>query len=355
MKPMDKELTVKRLERLQQSKSGALDFPPRANFSESDSQVITNHFEMHLTESTTLYEYKVISTVPTKIKRKLRALMERVIENTDALRLNREHFATDLYDTIVAWEPLDALLGQPTTGIGDVGSEWHLTDLVDRGDTFKFRLKFERKVDVYGLKRYTQTDPDAHNLDKAVVVNALNVIVFDNFERSDDPTVQIGANKFYLRGAYEDLCYPDPSDPKKYLTSKSLCTIRGYSYTVKPGIDKVLLNVNTATSAFYKPQRVSELMKDNETWGGTDLEDVLRGLRVRIDYERGDKKNEEAFTRLNSEEGRVKVIDGLGKATKVETFRPKDPTGQILPPRTIENHLQIGKCSECGYRQKANT
>jgi eukaryotic translation initiation factor 2C len=336
-----KAVMNQRLAKLQVGSTGRFDFPPRKEISNPTSQVVTNHFEVRLKNDIKLYEYRLVFTAGTRVRRKIKALVERAIESTDALRLNREHFATDYFDTIIAWKSLDESLGQPIVGTGTTRS-WPLTALQDGQQPIAFDLRFERVVDVDTLVNYTQSDPATHNWDHAVVTRALNVIIFDSFVKSNEPTVQIGANKFYLRRAHEDL--GQYSKGQLAPISRSLCTIRGYFYTVKPGIDKVLLNVNTATSAFFKPQLVSQLMLDDWTWGPNNIPaDQLRGLRVRINYQRGDPKDVETFDRLNSEDGRSKVIENLGESVDRQIFTPKDANGNDLPSTTVANHLLTSK------------
>jgi eukaryotic translation initiation factor 2C len=91
--------------------------------------------------------------------------------------------------------------------------------------------------------------------------------------------------------------------------------MRGYFYTVKPGMGKLLLNINAATSAFYTPMTVAEFMKD-DTFAPHEREGVLTNLRVHIEYDRKAPKNpkdRERIARLNKPQARIKTIKGFGK------------------------------------------
>jgi eukaryotic translation initiation factor 2C len=182
-------------------------------------------------------------------------------------------------------------------------------------------------VDVSSLKQFNSSHPDRYDWDKEPTLNAFNILVSKCFDEATGQAIRIGANKFYIQTAHDVLWTGRDIDDENRQDSSSLCNTRGYYYSVRPGIDKILLNVNAATSAFYMPQCVSDFMLDTFTWEKMDLEEALRGVRVYITYERGDPTDEETYRRLNSPESRVKRIEGLGKKLSSQTFTPKDNAG----------------------------
>jgi eukaryotic translation initiation factor 2C len=317
-------------------------YPARGAWTAPDSVVMTNHFEISFKDNP-LYEYKIVPPLTGK-RQKIKRLVESAIGGCQFLNNNRAYFATDYVDTIVAWKNLHELLQAPNhlrvQGGGGEGSEWNLITLVDGPNLLPLRFKFERVVDVTSLKQYTQTEPTLHAWNREPTVKALNIIFSKCFYQGPHQAVQLGANRFYLTGAHNPL-----TNGGNYATrSNSLCTIRGYFYTVRAGFDKVLLNVNTATGAFYLPQLVSQLMNDTWTWEHMDMEDVLKGLRVKILYDRGDINDKETYARLNSNESRTKTIGGLGESVRIQTFQPKIPGTQTLGlPVTVESHFLSSK------------
>lgn len=130
----------------------------------------------------------------------------------------------------------------------------------------------------------------------------MNIIISNNLA---EDVVQLQSNKFFVKSGYA---------PLGSTSTAALCTIRGYFYTVKPGMGKLLLNVNAATSAFYTPMTVAEFMRDN-TFAPHEREGVLQNLRVYIEYDRKapkDPKDRERVARLNKPQTRIKTIIGFG-------------------------------------------
>ncbi|KAF2748589.1 Piwi-domain-containing protein [Sporormia fimetaria CBS 119925] len=321
-----------RMMKLTEDIGGAFEFPLRNIIGVTKGPVVTNYFELQLEKpKVVLYEYKIEADLGGRNKRMIKALITRLVNNCDVLRTNQENFATDYFDTIIAWTDLGALLRKPPNGSqppDDAVNQWQLDPpLPDGNEKISLTLRFEGEVDVDTLQRYTQSDPAVHGWNREPTLKALNIIVSKCFNEGTGGVQQLGANKFYLEDAYERLG-----------SSRSLYSIRGYYYTVKAGFDKIRLNVNTATSAFYRPILVSELMGDaNGTWSNMEIEDVLRGLRVYITYERGDLDDTATSARLNAEDSRIKMIAGLGEpleetmegvVTKAQTFI-RDTTTEV--------------------------
>ncbi|KAF1972572.1 hypothetical protein BU23DRAFT_569086 [Bimuria novae-zelandiae CBS 107.79] len=88
---------------------------------------------------------------------------------------------------------------------------------------------------------------------------------------NDDP-ISLGANKFYRQDAHHQLG-----------TGVSLCMRRGYSYAVKAGVGAVLLNVNSLTSAFWRPIWFDRVLDDNNTFGSM-VWDTFAGVITGLPY-----------------------------------------------------------------------
>jgi eukaryotic translation initiation factor 2C len=100
------------------------------------------------------------------------------------------------------------------------------------------------------------------------------------------PTVaQVSAKKFFLANQTSPLISAISQQSCGALETKSGCF-----YTIKPGASKILLNINPATSAFFKPMLVSDFLLDSQTFTGTSTNDrynMLAGKRVVITHGRG--------------------------------------------------------------------
>ena len=338
------ENTVRKLQKLLGNKVTA-HFPPRQGFAESTHTVYTNHYAIDIAPQTILYEYKILPSIPGKNKRKIRAIIEAAIKDTDFLQSNQQNFATDYFDTIIAWKSLHTSIGTghpKLSGDGKAGSEWKLSTFVESGTQLPLRFRFEGVVDTQPLFLYKTIDPDYANADIQPIIRALNILISKCFDESKDyQTMQTGANKFYLKDAYEVLSNGKKPGPEQKL-SQSLCTIRGYNYTIKAGIERILLNVNAATSAFFLAVSLDRVFTDDSAFSNfkdRDFNAPLRGLRVYINYERGDKlQDPEAWERLNSEKGRTKTIQDLGAMLSMQQFELE--SGKVW---TVQDYFESSK------------
>jgi eukaryotic translation initiation factor 2C len=272
--------------------------------------LFTNRFEVSIAEDTVLHEFQVIGIPEGRSKRMMKMFVDTAIQKSPILNNNRDFFAADNTKTIVAWKDLRENIKQ-ATGVTQTDG-WHLVD-VDDGDNRLVRLRIQhvRVIDIPGLSRYINSEPTDHawnpmSWDDSTTANALNIIVAKCFGGG---IVRAGSNKFFIEAGWESLGSGSP-----------LCTIRGYYYSTRPAMGMILLNINTCTSAFFKPLRLSELMsKDNIKLFEKDYPSNLTGLRVYIDYERGHEE-EGKESSVNDDESRIKKICGLGKTCEQQTF-----------------------------------
>ncbi|KAH7065058.1 hypothetical protein B0J12DRAFT_24363 [Macrophomina phaseolina] len=149
---------------------------------------------------------------------------------------------------------------------------------------------------------------DEQGTDVARKARALNAIVSNFMCRSTSaPAQQFGANRFFLADAYEDM---RPDSP--------FAIIRAYFSSIRPGNDRIFLNVNITTAAFFKPMLVSEFIRImlQHTARESTTTNMLRKQVARITCERPGPK-------LNQEKRR-KLIAGLGKVPSSQTFQTQD-------------------------------
>lgn len=151
-------------------------------------------------------------------------------------------------------------------------------------------------------------------------VRALNALMSKNIYKSNDKILQVGANRFFLRSAYQSIGVLD--------------TLRGYFTSVRPGRDGFLLNVNTTTGAFFRPgMTVSDFMA--QVQGDWKLkESMLREVMVRrtydfdgpprriVEIQRLDQGNKwkPSVTRKGLSEGKSRLL-GMFNARNTEFIR----------------------------------
>lgn len=284
------------------------EYPLRKEFRQANSSVLTNHFTIKIDPKTQLHEYSIVIS-PAKMNKVLNnRITKKFVEEEAILKDNQAFFATDSTSRIVAWKKLPLPIVHDNT----IPSTEPIDISVGK-DTFSVKLQYLRPVKVGVLQEYAKA-VFSENTDLVdtigPTVNALNILVS---KAISNQAIELKANKFFIKTAHSNLG-----------RDGSLCAIRGYFYTVKPGMGQLLLNVNTCTSAFFRPKLVSEALDDESTFFALDKrEDALKGLRVYITYERKSKGS----TDLNAMEFRTGIIRGFGKPLNKQTFELQSDDG----------------------------
>ena len=184
---------------------------------------------------------------------------------------------------------------------------WIPKPLADGDRRLDLTFKYRGKVNLERLKAFS--NPASNNNDAALanfnfdpLVTHLNNVISKSM--SDVDVFQTSSHRFYFKNGHEDLD-----------SSKSLCTMRGYDYTVKSAMEKVLLNVNAATSAFFRPITVAEFMLDTKTFAKNEIEKRIKDVKVYIIPDRKSVQDAEEQKRvddLNKPQNRIKTVKSLG-------------------------------------------
>ncbi|KAF2122712.1 ribonuclease H-like domain-containing protein [Lophiotrema nucula] len=313
------------------------DFPPRPSpLGQRPTETVTsNHFTVQIDPKAEFFEYQIVDG-PTGANRNiLKKFHDETIEKVAFLKTYRNKFVSDNYATILAWAELHKNITQLRNGTGNENTTWgpyNVPDGKKRDDgTQPARLvyiRFLRKFSFANLEQYVLGQSNDLRLwDSTVEIKALNLVISKCFEGS---VAEVGSNKHFIIQRPPKLLQKKGSRaPRGYANEgNSLCLMDGYYHTVKPGQDKILLNVNYVTSAFYSEKLVSEFLLDTETFKSvSQRRDALIGVRVRITYGRGKSRPardaDHAF-----EEGRIKTITGVSKwSIDEQEFKMKDENG----------------------------
>jgi hypothetical protein len=358
---------------LERLKDTALQYPIRQSLRErpKKGEVLTNYFKISIDPQTTFYEYQVLGIPDSESRAGKKRYMDTAIRNVPFLYSNRDVFATDNVNTIVAWvnlhQHIPGVRVQSGDLMTDVGSTWALLDIVDRDTTVPLGFQYLRPVDIFGLQQYSNTTrPDPFNHDPHPAENALNIIMTRCFASSN--TLQLNNHKFYVRNAYFDLKTNEGN------AVAPLRALRGYSYRVHSTLGNILLNVSPANSAFWRPLLVSQIYQNGSGPFGNSKDHVkraLRGVRVYIDYSREtkdkkckhpkcndpncstiippDKFSARTSSNMDGQHARIKTIRGFGKACSEQTFlwEHKDVYGNIITGQSVQPTVQE-------YQQRRN-
>jgi eukaryotic translation initiation factor 2C len=295
--------------------------PLRREFRQAESGVRTNHFPLKIDPNTQLYEYSIVISPAKMDKSMTKQIIKEFIEEETTLKNNQDFFATDYASKIVAWKELPYTI----KSINATRSPAPISIKVGKR-TFSVRLQELRTIETGVLQDYSKAVfPAKTELASTIgtTVNALNILIS---KAISGQSILLKSNKFFVKSGHSDLGS----------SNGSLCAIRGYFYTVKPGMGEMLLNINACTSAFFRPKLVSQVLQDQSTFGAFgNREEALKGLRVYITYERNSKGSID----LNAMEFRTKRITGFGKPLCEQTFQLRSDNG--TREITVEEYVKV--------------
>lgn len=178
-------------------------------------------------------------------------------------------------------------------------------------------------------------------------IEALNALIMGPVSqgRPDFSVTPIGSNRFFINEAYGTL----KSEKSKSPNSVAFRAVRGYFTSIRPGNGSgVLLNVNTATSAFFPPCRVSDVLfyvgnsEDLAREIGLDeVEKWLRGAQLYIAYLRPTVPGRTVS--INDERSRMKSFQNFGRSIQDQRFFDKNNDQD--EGRTVLEYFKTGRLS----------
>jgi eukaryotic translation initiation factor 2C len=291
-----------------------------------EQNVLSNHFDITIDSNTKFYEYKIMGVPASESRANKRRYMQTTIQAVTFLSNNQNFFATDDIDTIISWINLHQHATGPQVQNGDLatseGAEWRLIDIADAGAIYALNFQYLRQVDLTGLLDFGNTHHSNPAIyDPSNAENALNIIMKKAINNTN--TLHLNDHRFYVRDAFYNLPSPAPSP---------LRALRGYTYNVKPHMGRLLLNVSSAMSAFWRPLLVSDLFHNGERglMPFPTGRRALRNLKVYVTYNRGHDAKSQA-SGINNPQARIKTIRGFGEACDVQQFQfdQRNAQGQI--------------------------
>jgi hypothetical protein len=160
--------------------------------------------------------------------------------------------------------------------------------------------------------------------------------------RQSFSTTQAGQNRFFMNEGFKVL-KPEQCQAPDHI---ALRAVRGYFTSIRPGSGtEVFLNINTATSTFFPPCRVSDIIdyvtNSADVQSETPLDDLdkwLKGGQLRVAYTRQDLPNRSVS--INDPKSRLKTFQNFGYAIGDQTFQ--ETILPNAPGRTILNYFQNG-------------
>jgi hypothetical protein len=216
----------------------------------------------------------------------------------------------------------------------------------------------------YGIKELFEfvksNQPGAAYTATRDVVQAMN-IVFSRAANLHPQVAKAGQNKFF---PYNDtIVGPHPLE-EAWQLGQGLKTLRGYYSSVRLGPNRVLMNINVASAAFYQEGTLNSLMMafsgrpDRSRKSMLDLQAFLKGVRVVTKYTRDDN------AQPGQSKAKLKVhavfslatarhLDGndqrphLGANSQEVTFQWKNETTGQQRQVSVRQYFKESKCLVC--------
>ncbi|KJX93180.1 hypothetical protein TI39_contig4372g00012 [Zymoseptoria brevis] len=219
-------------------------------------KVFTNHFTIDLKPDTKLYQYQLVGLLNTAAdlsRSKKKVIIQRKIDSSPILRDYQNAFACNDHGRIIAWNDLSPGAQKEdivdTTPVDDYSRD--LPGQVSR--QLNIDVVFKRVIDLNGLLSFARHQNPTY--EDTGAASALDILISSgtrtaNANIGQAAVIKIGDNRFFT-----------PQGQTPLPQSHGLVAMRGYSSSVQPVDGALRLNINTALSAFYQQQKVSNVIE----------------------------------------------------------------------------------------------
>ena len=314
--------------RLSQLSLNESSIPNRPSYGNKGKSVIlrTNHLKVSMNNEQRLFTYRIIIDDRLTGGRKRQHFMDSALRNIPELRALGTGVATDYASLLVTSTrlSLDSSTNKTFT------LQYFDTELAEDpmtapiGKPFKLQISLAEILSSSDLLRFT--DPNlatSSHSDTADtdVVRALNIVLASHPNK--DPNVyRVGQNKYFR--------YPDQNAFSNYDLGGGLIAVRGYYSSVRFSTARVLLNLNSQCTPFYKTMNVREIVQEFQESTPGDwpaLHNFLWQLRVKMSYMKAPDGT--SLSRIRSIIGfshKRLQSDGANNALGISNFNHGDAT-----------------------------
>lgn len=236
-----------------------------------------------MTSDQRLFTYEVVIDDRLGNSRKCQLFMKSALRQLPELRALGSGVATDYASFIVASAKIDLGPSDHKT----FTLEYYDTEIPEgrvkapHGKAFKLQMSLIRPLSYSDVSSFMGPDATSSNGSDTAdteAVRALNVIMASHPNK--DPNVyQAGQNKFFR--------YPSHDAFSNYDLGGGLIAVRGYYSSVRFSTSRILLNLNSQCTPFYKSENARELVQEfqkSAPGGWPALESFLWMLRVKTSY-----------------------------------------------------------------------
>lgn len=295
--------------------------------------ILTNYFAVNLPKAK-LHTYTLQGIPQTITREKKQRIVRQLVATWQLFNSQPGCWAIDNASFVVANCELSTAAGGAILQSGESVDSPPIQYFTTGSSTpiqLRITLQYNGILDFAPYRSFMEGKAPDANI--APLTQAFNVIMAKHANTPDHnghkSLLQVGTNRFFYKAGWTSL-------------TAGLVAYRGYFSSVRPGMSQVLLNMNKLTTAFFKPQYLHEFiwewfniregraLYDHEV---RELNKVLRGVKVRIMYDRSKVKGAD----IDSESRRTKLAMGMGQPLRMQKFT-KD--GQEI---LVRDYLRTGK------------
>lgn len=322
--------------------------PARPDYGKNGKEVLlrTNYFPVEYGKAT-IYDYEVSVEPVTGIKRIMKRLLQLFMTSPEFA----PYAASSSHDNM---KRLVSLKEIPVTGAAQVFSVG--ITFFDEGDdgpsekskNYRISLKLVAKHDPSNMTKYVSSltrhvfiqflivlyrflaGKDA-SFDPQPMLSAFNIILA---KYPSQHGVMVGRNKWF---------FPTPGSASPLGTG--LEAFRGFYSSVRPSFQQLMVNVNVATTAFYRPQNLAALFFEFGQAGAHKIPTFIHHLRIEMNHtgRKMRKTIKGVKLRTNASDYKFKCDEFDGENMSVEHYfkrSPSSPTSAVLSSLTYLNRIQ---------------
>ncbi|QRV95662.1 protein argonaute 5 [Ceratobasidium sp. AG-Ba] len=246
------------------------DLPRRPDFGTAGQEIKlrTNFFPVEYGQAT-IYDYEILVEPETGIKRIMKRLMQLFMTSPEFA----PYAASASHDNM---RRLVSLKEIPVTGVAQVFSirvtyyEDDEDGPTEKSKDYRISLKASTKHDTSEMTKYLGGTDGYNDFDPQPMLSAFNILLA---KYPSQHGVMVGRNKWF---------FPTPGQATDL--GGGLEAYRGFYSSVRPSFQQLMVNVNVATTAFYRAGNLAELFLKFGPAGGSRLTTFVYNLRIEMTH-----------------------------------------------------------------------
>ncbi|KAG8740062.1 hypothetical protein FRC10_004782 [Ceratobasidium sp. 414] len=246
------------------------DLPRRPDFGKAGQEIMlrTNYFPVEYGKAT-IYDYEISIEPETGIKRIMKRLLSLFMTSPEF----GPYAASASHDNM---KRLISLKNIPVTGAAQVFSisvtyfEEDEDGPNERSKNYRIALKLTTEHQTSEMTKYLGGTTGYDTFDPQPMLSAFNILLA---KYPSQHGVMVGRNKWF---------FPTPGSAAELGTG--LQAYRGFYSSVRPSFQQLMVNVNVATSAFYRPGNLAQLFLEFGMQRAGQIPTFVYNLRIEMSH-----------------------------------------------------------------------